>query len=256
MELPLQDLFSTASTAKAKNQKIAGNRKYSHSYILQKRFTKFGLGGFLEKEVMDLFFSLIGEKRSLSGPLLEKFGSIANIVEAPVWELAAFPDMTLRVAILIKLARTFSEYYLKQKIKNKKIEMCLEDLKSFLINSMAHLHNEEFRVAFINGENNLIDVETIQQGTVNYVFVHPRQMIEKAFHHKASSLIFAHNHPAGKAKPSAADRDFTAQIIMAATSMDIKILDHLIISKDKIFSFKDSGLLGIGLPNVGLMHGF
>ena len=73
--------------------------------------------------------------------------------------------------------------------------------------------------------------------------VYPRKVLERALHHKAAALIFVHNHPGGKVRPSYSDKEITASLVEAAKSMDIEVHDHIIIGKEGYFSFRDSGLL-------------
>lgn len=96
---------------------------------------------------------------------------------------------------------------------------------------------------FLNAKLKLIGEETQQRGTVNQVSVHPREVIKAAINSGATAIILAHNHPSGDTTPSKADIDITRQIAEAAKLVNIKVLDHLIISKNTVYSFKDHGII-------------
>lgn len=109
--------------------------------------------------------------------------------------------------------------------------------------AMGYLEVEEFRVIFLNAKLKLIGEEVQQRGTVNHVSVHPREVIKSAINGGASALILAHNHPSGDTTPSKADIDITRQITEAAKLVGIKVIDHVIVSKNTVYSFKDHGII-------------
>jgi len=86
-------------------------------------------------------------------------------------------------------------------------------------------------------------VETLEQGTTNRAAVYPRKVIEAALKRKAAALVFAHNHPNGDVRPTEQDKILTRSLVLAATTVDIKVYDHLIVSTDNVFSFRREGLL-------------
>ncbi|HEY5866630.1 MAG TPA: JAB domain-containing protein, partial [Candidatus Tectomicrobia bacterium] len=73
--------------------------------------------------------------------------------------------------------------------------------------------------------------------------VYPRRVIEAALRRGAAALVFAHNHPNGDVQPTEQDKILTRALVLAATTVQIKILDHLIVSPDNVFSFRQEGLL-------------
>ena len=109
--------------------------------------------------------------------------------------------------------------------------------------AMGYLEVEEFRIVFLNNKFKVIGEENQQRGTVNNVAIHPREVIKSAINHGASAIILAHNHPSGDTVPSKADIDVTKQIAEAAKLVNIQLLDHLIVSKNIVYSFKDHGII-------------
>ncbi|WP_311215970.1 RadC family protein [Escherichia coli] len=134
--------------------------------------------------------------------------------------------------------------------------------REWLILNMAGLEREEFRVLYLNNQNQLIAGETLFTGTinrtevhprevikralyhnVNRTEVHPREVIKRALYHNAAAVVLAHNHPSGEVTPSKADRLITERLVQALGLVDIRVPDHLIVGGSQVFSFAEHGLL-------------
>jgi DNA repair protein RadC len=83
----------------------------------------------------------------------------------------------------------------------------------------------------------------LEEGTIDRAAVYPRRVMEAALRRSAAALVFAHNHPNGNVQPSEQDKVLTRALVLAATTLQIKILDHVIVSADEVFSFRKEGLL-------------
>jgi DNA repair protein RadC len=104
-------------------------------------------------------------------------------------------------------------------------------------------HREVFVVVFLNRANKIIDIKTISEGGITGTIADPRIILKQALEKNAVSIILCHNHPSGSLKPSRADEELTAKIKQAASLLDIKVLDHIIVSEDGYYSFADEGVL-------------
>ncbi|VCV51973.1 hypothetical protein BANRA_03194 [Escherichia coli] len=93
--------------------------------------------------------------------------------------------------------------------------------REWLILNMAGLEREEFRVLYLNNQNQLIAGETLFTGTINRTEVHPREVIKRALYHNAAAVVLAHNHPSGEVTPSKADRLITERLVQALALVDI-----------------------------------
>jgi len=98
---------------------------------------------------------------------------------------------------------------------------------------------EHFVVFYLDSRNQEIQKEIISVGTLNESLVHPREVFESAIKNNAASIIIAHNHPSGDLEPSQSDIDVTKKLIHAGKILDIKIVSHVIVTKDKWNEFKD-----------------
>jgi len=217
-----------------------------HRKRIKEKFKKTGLDSFHDYEALELLLIYAIPRRDvkpLAKELLKKFSDFRGVLDAPVEELAAFPGLGEHSAILLKLARGCSDLYLKRRIVKKPRVCSAPDLINYCRMSMSGLKDEQFRVVFLNTQNEIIEIETIQEGTIDQSVVYPRKVMERALYHKAAALIFVHNHPGGNVKPSYADKEITKTLVDAASSMDIEVYDHLIIGSDGYFSLRDSGML-------------
>ena len=108
---------------------------------------------------------------------------------------------------------------------------------------IGELPHEEFWIVYLNNSNKVLNTEQLSKGGLTGTLVDVRLVMKNALQLSATGLILAHNHPSGTLKPSTADRDLTKKLQTAAESLDIKILDHLIITQHAYFSFADESIL-------------
>ncbi|GAA4962009.1 RadC family protein [Algibacter aquimarinus] len=108
---------------------------------------------------------------------------------------------------------------------------------------IGELEHEEFWIIYLNNSNRVIQKNQLSKGGITGTLVDVRLVLKNALEHGATGLILAHNHPSGTLKPSEADKQITLKLKTAAQSLDIKVLDHLIITEKAYFSFADETLL-------------
>ena len=108
---------------------------------------------------------------------------------------------------------------------------------------MGELEHEEFWIVYLNNANNVVQTAQLSKGGITGTLVDVRLVMRQALELGAVALILAHNHPSGTLKPSSADRQITQKLKTAAEALDIKVLDHLIITQKEYFSFADEGIL-------------
>ncbi|RXG22701.1 DNA repair protein RadC [Leeuwenhoekiella aequorea] len=108
---------------------------------------------------------------------------------------------------------------------------------------LGELPHEEFWILYLNNANKVLTMHQLSKGGMTGTLVDVRLVLKKALETGAVALIVAHNHPSGTLKPSQADKNITEKLQQAAKSLDIKVLDHLIITEKAYFSFADEGLL-------------
>ena len=108
---------------------------------------------------------------------------------------------------------------------------------------IGELYHEEFWIIYLNNSNKVIEQLQLSKGGITGTLVDVRITLRKALEVGATSIILAHNHPSGTLRPSEADKQLTQKLKTAAQSLDIKVLDHLIVTEKSCFSFADEGVL-------------
>ncbi len=141
------------------------------------------------------------------------------------------------VALELGRRRKLSETFVNPKITSSK------DVANIFTPKLSDLLHEEFWILLLNRSNSVIDTIKISQGGVSGTVIDTKLILKPAIDKLASSVILCHNHPSGNLKPSGEDIKVTEKAKNAAELMDIKIIDHLIISNLGYFSFLDEGLL-------------
>jgi len=226
---------------KPRNSYYAGHRRR-----LKKRFLEGGCSGLHDYEVVELilFYALPRKDvKPLAKQLVHHFGGVHGLLDAAMEELTAVPGISTHTALLIKLIKETGPLYLKKVIQDKPAISSIDDLMEYCLTSMGGLKDEHFTVIFLNAQNRVIHIETLQKGTVNQAFIHPRMVLEHALNRKASAVILVHNHPSGHPRPSQADISLTKTIVSAARMLDITVHDHVIIGGNTYFSMRSEGLL-------------
>jgi len=102
---------------------------------------------------------------------------------------------------------------------------------------------ENFVVTFLDSQNSVIASEVVSKGTINTAAIYPREVIKRILALNSANIIISHNHPSGSITPSASDRAMTRKLKTACDSIDVDLLDHLIMGKGEYYSFNDKGLL-------------
>jgi len=107
---------------------------------------------------------------------------------------------------------------------------------------IGELTHEEFWVLFLNNSNKIISKSQLSKGGITGTIVDARLVFKLALENGATGLILCHNHPSGNLQPSEADKEITKKLKLAGESLDVKVLDHLIITETKYYSFVDEGI--------------
>jgi len=108
---------------------------------------------------------------------------------------------------------------------------------------IGELQHEEFWIVYLNNSNKVIYKDQLSKGGLTGTLVDVRLVFKRGIELNATAIILCHNHPSGKLQPSNADKQITSKLIKAGETLDIKVLDHLIVTENAYFSFADENLL-------------
>lgn len=120
---------------------------------------------------------------------------------------------------------------------------CSKDVFRIMHPHIADLDHEQFWVLMLNNSNKVIFKFSLSKGGITATMVDTRLLFKSALAHGATSVILTHNHPSGTLQPSQADKTITQKIKKAGELLDIKVLDHIIVTEKTYFSFADESLL-------------
>ena len=218
---------------------IAGHRER-----LRQKFLKHGLEKLTDEEIIELLLTLGTPRRDckqIAREALCRFDGLAGVLEAPVDQLRQVPGVGPKNALGLKLVHEVARKFLRERLKGREFISSSREVYEYLIHSLRDLKKEIFQVIFLNGRNEVIQVETLFEGSLNSSAVYPREVIKSALDHHAAALVFAHNHPSGDPTPSSQDFTITRDLFLAGKIMSIKVLDHLIIGRNRYYSFADQG---------------
>jgi DNA repair protein RadC len=118
-----------------------------------------------------------------------------------------------------------------------------EIVKNYLTLSLALEEREHFHVLFLNNQHKLLLDDRLFSGTIDGASVYPREVVKRALQCNAAAVILAHNHPSGICVPSEADKSITDKLKQALSTIDIRILDHIIVGHMETYSFAEHGAL-------------
>jgi DNA repair protein RadC len=146
---------------------------------------------------------------------------------------------------VLKIIKAVSLRVVKDNAYNNQEFNNLDELAKYLKAAMGYLDKEQLRVLFLNNSNALIKDEILQEGTINQTQIYPREIVKRALELSASSIIMAHNHPSGDLMPSEADINITKKIKKVCETIDIHLLEHMIITKNGYTPIISNGYLKI-----------
>ena len=221
---------------------------HGHRKRLRERFLAGGLAGFAEHEVIELLLTLAIPRSDVKQPakaLLERFGSLRGVLDAPLPELRSVAGIGEAAAIGLRVIREAATLYLQEASEGAEVLRDPRRLADFWRMRIGGLGHEVFAVAYLDSAHRLLrnGVETLQEGTIDRAAVYPRRVVEAALRRQAAAIVLAHNHPSGDVRPSDHDKVLTRAVVLAAETIGLRVADHLIVSRDEAFSFRKAGLL-------------
>ena len=224
-------------------EEVTDPRK-GHRQRLRERFCRGGLEGMLDYEKLELLLTYAIPRcdvKPLAKQLLARFGSLPAVLDASVKELCEQPGIGENAAVLLRLLRELMNDYLSRKSKDVDIVADSESAVNFARMKIGARRNESFMVLYLNSQNHLLEYD-INEGAVDRTAVYPRNVIHKALSLGAVSLVLIHNHPSGVCNPSNEDIELSILLRQIASDLDIRIVDHLIVSKTSFFSMNEHKL--------------
>jgi DNA repair protein RadC len=212
----------------------------------RERLKQFGHEALSAQELLALIIGRGVSKKSvmtIAQELVIKFGNIKAISEATIEELSQIKSIGFAKAAQIKACFELGK---RKDLEPEQKDFDIKDPQSIVKAIRASIKDkakEHFKLILLNARNKILGISTISIGSLNASIVHPREVFKDAIVHNAYSVVLAHNHPSGDPEPSEDDLTITRRLVEAGKILGVEVIDHIIISKNGFFSFKDKGLM-------------
>ena len=215
-----------------------------HRQRLKELLRKEGLDNFYDYQALELLlYYCIPRKDTnpIAHALLDRFGTLAQVLEAPVEELMAVEGVGENAATFLHLVTEIGRYYLVNRAEQVKVLPTLEDCARYLIPRFYGRRNEMVYLLCLDAKCKVLCCKELGEGVVNSTHISVRKIMETALAVNASTVVLAHNHPSGVAIPSADDIQTTRRVAAALSAVDIHLADHIVVAEDDYVSMVQSG---------------
>lgn len=166
-----------------------------------------------------------------------------ELARLPVRKIMKIKGIGLAKAITIAAALELGRRRQSYMGRRKPVVRGSRDIAAFLQPMLRDYPNEVFGVVFMNRANAIIHFEIVSEGGLTGTVADPRVILKKALQEDAVNIILCHNHPSGSLEPSRSDIDLTLKIKEAASFLDIRVIDHIIVTENGYYSFADNALI-------------
>jgi len=178
---------------------------------------------------------------TLSHQLLHRCGGLGRVLAASSRELGRVHGMGPARVARLKAALELGRRYLEAPSALRGTLRAPDDAARFFRARLSDLPHEVFSCLFLDTRHRLIRYEELFRGTVDGTTVYPREVLRRVLHHNAAAVILGHNHPSGVAEPSEADRGITLKLGRVLALVDVRLLDHVVVSRDGHVSLAERG---------------
>ena len=215
-----------------------------HRQRMKERFLQEGLDHFTDIQVLELLLFYCVPRQDtnpLAHRLLQHFGSFAQVLDAPVEELAKVPGIGESAATFLHLIPEASRYYQVDQASHVVILPTLEKCARYMVPFFYGRRVETVFLLCLDAKCKVICCKEVGEGCVNSASISTRKIVETALGVNATSVVLAHNHPSGVAIPSGEDIQTTQRIAAALHCVDIQLVDHIVVADDDYISMAQSG---------------
>lgn len=220
-----------------------------HRRRVKQKFRDHGLQAMHDHEALELllFYSIPRiDVNPIAHRLMERFGNLHRVLEAPVEELMRVKGIGENSALLIRLCsalfRRGEVDRVEQSMKQKPIAST-EDIGQYMVPRFLGMRDEVVMLACVDNCGLVLDCQEIARGSVNETSITVRRIVELAMLFNAASVILAHNHPNGLALPSREDITTTKRVQAGLEAVGVRLLDHVIVADGDFVSLRDSGMV-------------
>lgn len=207
---------------------------------------KFLDGKLTDYERLELLLGYVIPRRDvrpLARGLLERFGSVFNVITTPLEDLISFPGIGRNTAIFLHLVHAMMIDGARGRVDMRPIHHDIKSLHAYCVMNMSGKTVEELHVLYLDDDNRVLYDEMHASGTVDCAAVYPREIIKHALSYNSTRIIIYHNHPIGDRSFSTPDLELTLDLGRKLRAVDIELYDHFLITNGLVHSAREMGLM-------------
>jgi DNA repair protein RadC len=216
-----------------------------HRQRLRDRFEK-NQSSLEDYELLEMLLGHVIMRRDtkpLAKDLLIRFKSLRSVMDAPIAELQEIKGFGSSLATFWLLMREIKARYAESQLFDKDILINGQSVANMARQRLVGIAHEELWGAYLDNQNRLISWRKLAEGIGGRIFVHNAVVLAPALELKATGIILVHNHPGGEPQPSQADIELTRSVANAAKMVDVRLLDHVIVTDSDYSSLANIGII-------------
>ena len=175
--------------------------------------------------------------------LLSRFGSLTRILTSSAKDLCQQAGFGMTRYVQLQAVLELSHRQLREQLEGRDVLTSSELTREYLRARLRHYEHEVFACLYLDNQHRVVSLEELFCGTIDGAAVYPREVVKRCLHNNAAAVIFAHNHPSGVSEPSQADISITQRLTRALNTIDVRVLDHVVVGANDVVSFAERGLI-------------
>ena len=212
----------------------------------REKLLQHGSGSLSDAELLAIFLRTGVSGKSavdLARHLLSEFGSLRALLEADLRafcrQLGLGPAKFSQLQAVLEMSRR----HLAERLRRESALESPQAVRDYFKALLRHEPHEVFGCLFLDTRHRMLAFEVLFRGSIDSASVYPRQVVKRALAHNAAAVIFCHNHPSGISDPSQADRTLTKRLIQALDLIEVRVLDHFVVTAHGATSMAELGLV-------------
>lgn len=217
-----------------------------HRERLRERYEKSGRNALADYELLELLLTYAiprVDTKPFAKALLQQFGSLVAVLQQPTERLIQINGVGPKTALFLKIIHSCLTRCTESAMEDRTTISGPEDIFAFIRLHIGPMASECVYALYLDNANRIVYHAEVSYGTVDRTAIYPREILKPALIHNATGLVLVHNHPAGDPIPSEDDLEMTKKIEETAASFDIKLIDHMIVTRIQAYSLKTGKLL-------------
>jgi len=212
----------------------------------REKLNAMGASALTDAEVLALLLRTGTRERpvvAFATDILSRLGGLRGLLQATPEKLSAIKGLGPAKQAEIVAVSELVNRAMRETLEARSVLRDPADVRQYLQLQLGGKTKEVFAVLFLNTQHHLLAMEELFQGTLTQATVYPREVAVAALRHHAAAVILAHNHPSGHSEPSSADIHLTETLTRTLQLIDVRVLDHMIVTASGVYSMAEHGLI-------------